>query len=143
MTTRRNIRKVFFLFAVLFILLGPFYRQVLEGESFIFRPWIMFTDRGVGTFLVDFHEFKSDGTHTKIDYMEVLGHADTKGWREPKALWRLSNWEEGVLKVGSQLCQKLGQQKDIRVYARRAAKHGWEIYHEATENLCARSAPSQ
>lgn len=143
MTKQRNIRKVFFLLIMLFIFLGPFYRQVLGGTSYVFRPWIMFTDRGVGIFVVDFRERKADGSEVRIDYMQALGYGDTPYRQRPKSLWRITNWEGGVLRIGHQLCRALGEGRDIRVYSQRSDKDGWKVHHAATENLCARGSTAE
>lgn len=146
MTKQRSIRKAFFLFIVLFIFLGPFYRQVLGGTSYVFRPWIMYTDRGVGVFVVDFREHRANGSEVKIDYMQTLGYGDTphaQRLKNSKNLWRITSWEHGVLRIGDQLCRALGEGRDIRVYSQRADKDGWKVHHAATENLCARSSTTE
>jgi hypothetical protein len=131
------------LFIVFFIFLGPFYRQVLDGTSNIVRPWIMFTDRGVGVFVVDFRERKADGSEVRIDYMQALGYGDMPLRQRPKKIWRITSWEDGVLRIGNQLCSALGEGRDVRVYALRADKNGWKFHHQATENLCARSSTTE
>jgi hypothetical protein len=128
---------------MLFIFLGPFYRQVLGGTSYIFRPWIMFTNKGVGVYVVDFRERKANGSEVRIDYMQALGYGDTPHRQRPKNLWRITSWEDGVLRVGDQLCRALGEERDIRVYARLAEKNGWKVHHAATENLCARRSAAE
>jgi hypothetical protein len=143
MTKQRNIRKVMLLLIMLFIMLGPFYRQVLGGTSYLFRPWIMFADRGVGIFVVDFRERKANGSEVRIDYMQALGYGNTPHRQRPKSLWRITSWEDGVLRIGDQLCRALGEARDIRVYSQRADKDGWKVHHAATRNLCAGSSTAK
>ena len=143
MTKRRNIRQIFFLLFILFIFLGPFYRHVLGGTSFVFHPWIMFTNKGVGDYVVEFRERTATGSEVKIDYLEALGYGDTPHRQRPEDLWRITSWEDGVLNIGDQLCRALGEGRDIRVYARLAEKDGWKVHHAGTENLCARGRAAE
>jgi hypothetical protein len=103
----------------------------------------MFATVGVGVFVVDFRERKADGSEVKIDYVRVLGIGDLPYRQRLKSHWRITRWEEGVLRVGDQLCRALGEERDIRVYARRAEKDGWKVHHAAAKNLCAKTRTTQ
>ncbi len=122
-----------------FIVFGPFYRQVLGGESPIFRRWVMY--RGVGSQLVDarFYQRLPDGRELEIDRYAVLGHPDPR--RAPRDLWRIQG-SESAHAIARELCGRLGLDADVRVRSRLGSLERWKPGDRGDRNLC-RQPPAE
>jgi len=131
------LRAILFLGFVLFMVFGPFYRQVLLGESHIFRRWMMFHDRGVS--IRDATFYLSDGESlVELDRKQVLDGVDlTAG--EAADVWRINTVNE-VRLVARLLCDELGDDADIRAVVRVGTMqgNGWQqdTNFNSDQNLC-------
>ena len=70
-------RSVVFALLVLWIVGGPFCRQVLDlqsGYSKYLRPWVMFGGRGIGFLETRFFLRQRDGTLQELNRFELLGY---------------------------------------------------------------------
>lgn len=116
-------RGIIFVLMVLHIVGGPFYRQVLKGKSYVFRPWRMFHAKGLHICDVEFFIRHPDGRIEKIDHFKTLGYDDFL--KAPPYIRRIHG-EEGVLRVGRLIRAKVGHAADLRVNARIAIRQGWK-----------------
>jgi len=119
---------------LLFMVVGPFYRQVLGERAPIFRAWTMFSKASLGLADVRFSQRRRDGTLTPIDHYELLGYLD---WRQAPLELRRIRGLEGVHQVAKELCRILGGDADVRARVRIATRPGWRTrLMEADGNLC-------
>ena len=115
------------------MMVGPFYRQVLDGKSGVFRAWKMFQGASLGVIDARFFRRLPDGTEVELDRFEVLGYAKPR--QAPLWLWCMRS-ETDVERVVGELCRKLGPGADIRVVSRHASREGWVPGHRGRRNLC-------
>lgn len=125
-------RAVVFAAATAWMIGGPFYRQVLRGDSDVFRPWVMFSGAGLTATEVRFAEQPADGDEIPLDRYAILAPERDP----PKSLTHLKD-EAAVRRVGKQLCRKLGAGADVRAWLRVAKRSGWKREMTGEENLCA------
>ena len=116
-------RGIIFMLVLLYITIGPFYKQVLHGKSDVFRSWQMFHNRGLDVCDVEFYLHHPDGRTEKMDYFKILGYDDFL--KAPHDLRRVRG-ENGVLYVGQLIRQNVGNEVDLRVNARIATREGWK-----------------
>ena len=67
-------RAVAFTLLMLYVVFGPFYKQVLKGKSDAFRAWRMYHTRGIGVCDVEFYIRHQDGRIEHIDHFKTLGY---------------------------------------------------------------------
>ena len=65
-------RATIFVLVLLYIIIGPFYKQVLHGKSDAFRSWQMFHTRGLDVCDVEFYLQHPDGRTEKINYFVIV-----------------------------------------------------------------------
>ena len=119
-------RAVAFTLLMLYVVFGPFYKQVLKGKGNAFRAWRMYQTRGIGVCAVEFYIRHPDGRIEHIDYLKTLGYDKLR--RVPHRSRRIMGGK-GVLKVGQRIRQKVGGAADLRVNARIGTRDGWETLY--------------
>lgn len=119
------------------LVLGPAYRQVLDGKSEWFPRWAMFHGFGRNVCDVRFFELdkSEDGStvRTLIDRFEILDKQ--RDWATNKSLVRMSS-KEDVERVGARLCRALGPGADVRALARCGSRGHWKGKLNLTIELC-------
>ena len=119
-------RAVAFTLLMLYVVSGPFYKQVLKGKGNAFRAWRMYQTRGIGVCAVEFYIRHPDGRIEHIDYLKTLGYDKLRGLHHHS---RRIMREKGVLDVGQRLRQRIGAAADLRVNARIGTRDGWETLY--------------
>ena len=119
-------RAVAFTLLMLYVVFGPFYKQVLKGKGNAFRAWRMYHSRGIGVCAVEFYIRQPDGRIEYIDYFKTLGYDKLVGL--PHRSRRILG-EKGVLEVGQRLRKKVGTAADLRVNARIGTRDGWKTLY--------------
>ena len=129
------IRRLLFGALVGFLVLGPFYRQVMGGKSPLFRNWIMFAGYGLDICTVQYEQMNEDGTLTPLNRLELLGYESLA--EAPRSTRRLKSIQAAESQ-GRRICQRLDTDKpDVRLFARCASRKGWRRASKGTNNLCA------
>ncbi len=119
-------RAVAFTLLMLYVVFGPFYKQVLKGKSDAFRAWQMYHTRGIGICDVEFYIRHLDGCIEHIDHFKILGYDKLlKSHHSARRIMR----EQGVLEMGQRMRQKVGDTADLRVNARIGTRDGWEALY--------------
>jgi len=117
-----------------FIMWGPFYRQILGGESNIFRKWAMFMNYAVGGIWDVRYTQKTSAGEVALNRFEVLGFSSP---REAPIPLRRFRRKEDIVICGKAMCRALGgQDRDIRLYARVATKQGWRWAAQGEWDIC-------
>lgn len=113
-----------FAFAAFVVLMvgGPFYKQVLGGETLLLREWTMYSGLGLRVCDVAFYIQEVNGARVPVDRYAVLGYASFQD--APMEVRRMKG-EAGVLAVAHRLQAVLGEDKDLRVDAKIATRVGW------------------
>ena len=119
-------RVVAFILLMLYVVFGPFYKQVLKGKSNLFRAWRMYHTRGIDVCDVKFYIRHPDGRIEHIDRFEALGRDKLLGSHHSA---RRIMGETGVLRVGQRIRQKVGAAVDLRVNARIGTRDGWKTLY--------------
>ena len=119
-------RAVAFTLLMLYVVFGPFYKQVLNGKGDTFRAWQMYHTRGIGICDVEFYIRHPDGRIEHIDHFKILGY--DKSLKLHHSARRIMR-EQGVLKAGQRLRQKVGNVVDLRVNARIGTREGWKTLY--------------
>ncbi len=119
-------RAVVFALLMLYVVFGPFYKQVLKGRSRAFRSWQMYHTRGIDICAAEFYIRHPDGRIEHIDYFKILEYNKLLKLRHSA---RRIMGEKGVLKVGRRLRQKMGNVVDLRVNARIGTRDGWKTLY--------------
>jgi hypothetical protein len=119
-------RAVAFTLLMLYVVFGPFYKQVLNGKGDTFRAWQMYHTRGIGICDVEFYIRHPDGRIEHIDYLKTLGYDKLRG--VPHRSRRIMG-SKGVLSMGQRLRQKVGAAADLRVNARIGTRDGWQTLY--------------
>ena len=119
-------RAVAFTLLMLYVVFGPFYKQVLKGKSDAFRAWQMYHTRGIGICDVEFYIRHPDGRIEHIDRFQTLGRDKLLGSHHHS---RRIMGAEGMLKVGQRIRQKVGGTADLRVNARIGTRDGWKTLY--------------
>jgi hypothetical protein len=128
----RIFRFVIFLTFSLYIVVGPFFSQVLGYDSKIFRKWVMFTDAGKNIIEVNFY-LRNEGVETKIDIFTILGYNSRQD--APRSLKRIKSKKE-AMRVAKRLCGKFRFKKDVRMYGRRGSRSHWIVFADGKRNIC-------
>jgi len=115
-------RSVFFALAV-FMLAGPAYRQVLDGDNRVFRNWVMFSAIGVGLVDARFTHLTEDGSEVILNHHELLAGQYRKVRRSN--IWLIRNRNGGAVDVARRLCAVLDPITSIRIESRVATRRGW------------------
>ena len=116
-------RVLAFTLLMLYVVFGPFYKQVLRGKGNLFRAWRMYHTRGINVCDVQFYIRHPDGRIEHIDHFQALGR--DKLLRSHHHSRRIMG-ETGVLRVGQRIRQKVGAAVDLRVNARIGTRDGWK-----------------
>ena len=119
-------RIVAFTLLMLYVVFGPFYKQVLKGKGNLFRAWRMYHTRGIDVCDVQFYIRHPDGRIEHIDRFEVLGRDKLLGSHHHS---RRIMGETEVLRVGQRIRQKMGAAVDLRVNARIGTRNGWKTLY--------------
>ena len=119
-------RAVAFTLLMLYVVFGPFYKQVLKGKSVAFRAWRMYHTRGIDICDVQFYIRHPEGRIEHIDRFELLGR--DRLLRSHHHSRRIMG-EKGVLAVGRRIRQKVGATVDLRVNARIGTRDGWKTLY--------------
>lgn len=131
---QRTVRAIVFGAIFAFMLLGPFYRQVLGKRHPLFRPWTMFVNTGVGLADVRFSQQLPGGERIALDHYSLLGYRD---WRRAPLRVRRIMGVDGAQSVAAQICNALGPGADVRARVRVATRPGWRTaVVESDGNLC-------
>ncbi len=120
-----------------FMLLGPFYTQVLGGstQGKILRPWVMFHSRGSDMCAVTFTLRSADGAERRIDYLRELGYGS---WRTSKKKYKRINSKGEAQRLARKLCRHLEREGsvDLRLHLKCASEDGWEPIYLGEKNAC-------
>ena len=119
-------RAVAFTLLMLYVVFGPFYKQVLKGKSDAFRAWQMYHTRGIGVCDVEFYIRHPDGRIEYIDHFKALGYDKLLKLHHYSRRIRRA---KGVLEVGQRMRQKVGDTADLRVNARIGTREGWKTLY--------------
>ena len=119
-------RVVAFTLLMLYVVFGPFYKQVLKGKSRAFRAWQMYHIRGLNICDVEFYIRHPDGRIEYIDHFKVLGYDKLLKLHHHS---RRIMGGKGVLEVAQRLRQKVGATVDLRVNARIGTRDGWKTLY--------------
>ena len=119
-------RAVAFTLLMLYVVFGPFYKQVLKGKSDAFRAWQMYHTRGIGVCDVEFYIRHPDGRIEYIDHFKALGYDKLLKLHHHSRRIRRA---KGVLEVGQGMRQKVGDTADLRVNARIGTRDGWKTLY--------------
>ena len=119
-------RAVAFTLLMLYVVFGPFYKQVLKGKSDVFRAWRMYHTRGIGVCDVEFYIRHPNGRIEPINYSKMLGYDKLLKLHHHS---RRIMGEKGVLEVGQRLRQKVGDAVNLRVNARIGTREGWKTLY--------------
>ena len=118
-----------------FIVLGPFYRQVLHGEARYFRAWRMFQGLGKDLCDVRYLHRRPDGQTVGVDRYALLGVKRPP--YAPEEVWKIEK-ASGAESLGRRLCERLPPgERDLRRIARCGSDKGWQSVDDGTRNLCA------
>lgn len=128
------VRKYTIIIISLFILLGPSAKPVFNYDSPFLRSWRMFHNTGNNAFVAEYRLKLSNGEYSKMDRLKVLNN--TNKLNRPNIRNRIKNETEAIF-IGRQLCNKLGQDTDIRMYSRKAdMNEGWIWVSQGEKNIC-------
>ena len=119
-------RAAVFTLLMLYIVLGPFYKQVLKGKSNALPAWRMYYGRGFGVCDVEFYIRHPDGRIEYIDHFKALGYDKLLKLHHHSRRIRRA---KGVLEVGQGMRQKVGDTADLRVNARIGTRDGWKTLY--------------
>ena len=119
-------RAVAFTLLMLYVVFGPFYKQVLNGKGDTFRAWQMYHTRGIGICDVEFYIRHPDGRIEYIDHFKALGYDKLLKLHHHSRRIRRA---KGVLEVGQRMRQKVGDTADLRVNARIGTRDGWKTLY--------------
>ncbi len=135
MTTYRA-RLIVFLLITAFIVTGPIYRQVFDGKNKVFRSWTMFAQRGAGEVDARFTRLLDNGDEVEIDRYEVLGVVGKHFQDMPRNTWRIRKRHGGAMEVAERLCDRLGEENKVKIYARLATRRGWQTQYDGKVLNC-------
>jgi hypothetical protein len=127
---RPTLRLLAFLVIAAFIIVGPFYEQVLGQSNPVFRSWRMYSTRGLGVIDAKFYAVAENGELRRIDRFALL---DSRPGRKFRRIRTRKALESTI----SRLCRVVGEGADIRVIARRGTRKGWEEVDRGERNACA------
>ena len=119
-------RAVAFILLMLYVIFGPFYRQVLKGKGDVIPAWRMYHTRGIGVCDVEFYIRHPDGRIEDIDHFKILGYDKLLKFHHHS---RRIRREKGVLEVGRRMRQQVGNAADLRVNARIGTREGWKTLY--------------
>ena len=119
-------RAVAFMLLMLYVVFGPFYKQVLKGKSRVLRAWQMYHIRGLNICDAEFYIRHPDGRIEYIDHFKVLGYDKLLKLHHHS---RRIVGGKGVLEVAQRLRQKVGATVDLRVNARIGTRDGWKTLY--------------
>ena len=119
-------RIVAFTLLMLYVVFGPFYKQVLKGKGNLFRAWRMYHTRGIDVCDVQFYIRHSDGRIEHIDRFQALDRDKLLGSHHHS---RRIMGETDVLRVGQRIRQQVGAAVDLRVNARIGTRDGWKTLY--------------
>ena len=114
------------------MLFGPFYRQILDGENQHLREFRMYGTRAVRTCQV-FFEQERGGEWTPVSRWELEGFSFD---RFPARGQRMLDKRRDAERAGQRLCGQLGGDAGLR-YRRRCGhvRRGWSAW-EISDDLC-------
>jgi hypothetical protein len=113
---------------LLWMCLGPIYRQVFNGSSRIFPAWHMYRGFGLGLIEVKLTTV-ANGERTRVDRLAVLGEDGAPVLRRLKTAKQL---DAQVARI----CEILGPDVDLRVEARVSQIRGWKVVRDGRANAC-------
>ena len=119
-------RVVAFTLLMLYVVFGPFYKQVLKGKSNALPSWRMYHTRGIGICDVEFYIRHPDGRSEHINHFETLDYDKLLKLHHHS---RRIRYTKGVLEVGQLMRQKVGNDVDLRVNARIGTREGWKTLY--------------
>lgn len=120
----------------LFMALGPFYRQVLDGKHKEIRNWQMFSGAAREIYRIEIHQLHEGGGSTRLDRLDELNH--TSWWDTPTGTKRVTSKKVAEAQTRL-LCKKLGPDVDLRLHLWRGSRSTWRRDKDSgKENLCLR-----
>ena len=130
-----RLRLLLFILLVLFMLIGPFYKQIINGKSYIFREWIMFSGLSFGIYDIQLTEHLKDGSKIPVNYIEKLKIKK----KSNKNYWRVMN-PQHVLRILKSVCiESQTSYPYISLKLKYATRKGWKVVHDNEENICNRN----
>ena len=130
-----RLRLLLFTVLVLFMLIGPFYKQIIKGKSYIFREWIMFSGLSFGIYDIQLTEHLKDGSKIPVNYIEKLNIKK----KSNKNYWRVMN-PQHVLRILKSVCiESQTSYPYISLKLKYATRKGWKVIHDNEENICNRN----
>jgi len=112
---------------------GPAYRQAFGGKTKWVPRWRMFAGVGHNVCQARFVQVHPDGTRERLDRWEVLGRDK---WAKKSANFRRIEGKIEVFDTAYALCRKLGDDADVRAFAKCGSRKGWPIRVTGKKNLC-------
>ena len=126
-------RIIIFVVLLLFMFFGPFYKQVLNGESKIFRQWEMWRKTGEKLYHVEFYEISKNGDSKFINYQKAVYNKTTKAnIKRLKRIYKARDLDF-IVKI---LCIKKKKDSYLRMYLRKFSREGWIVLYDKDENIC-------
>ena len=129
----RRMRIVIFALFTSWMIMGPFYRQVLGGQNKMFRQWTMFSAIGLNLIDARFYQEHEDGSLQVLDRFSLLSGKEHD--LSSRALWRIVGVRE-LRRVEDAICGALPPPKILKTKARIATRHGWFQLPETEQNQC-------
>lgn len=122
----RSLRTAVFGALAAYILVSPFFVQVLGVDATFIRPWIMFKDVGVGVLKGEFVFTAKDGGVQHLSPLDVLGEerypVRAQAYRFEKLVFK----DEDVARFTSQFCaEHAGDYEDLRFEGKVGAGAAW------------------
>lgn len=116
----------------LFVVGGPFVRQVLRQPIQALRPWVMFQNYGAEICDLRLYEVADDGSLVRQDRCELLGYPDCEDL--PHAMWRANTLGEsnGQLR---QICRD-HDGGELRATLQCGGRWGWKPHYQGNKDIC-------
>lgn len=116
------------------VLLGPGYRQVLDGKEERIPRWVMFSGKGLGIYGVHFELVEPSGRRRTVTWSEFDAPHEA-GTRIQAA--RASTLRD-ITRQADRICRKVGRPAQLFATARLAIKggNGWAPKGDPSLDLC-------
>jgi hypothetical protein len=115
-----------------YIICGPAYRQVFEGENKLVRRWTMYADVGSKTCDVHMWTVDGDGVRTMIDRFQVTGRRSWQTLPRHHRRLRRNQLKSEIRRV----CGAVDDSASLRVRARCGSRRTWKPIYEGDEPIC-------
>jgi hypothetical protein len=142
MTIARTLRGAAWIAFAAWIIGAPAYRPLAGGRARWMPTWDLYSNIGLDLVRARYFAVRRgpDGTEERaaLDRYAALGYDDRR--KAPRWL-RTIRGDGGALKIGRQLCDRLGPGVAVQVEATIATWDGWEPIFADVDDLCQPIAP--